>query len=70
MIVLNLILSVAIPGISLGGHLGGLVGGIAATYALTVGRRSRNPILGPALVVAVGVAAVLVAYVRVQSYTF
>jgi membrane associated rhomboid family serine protease len=70
MIVLNLVLTFAIPNISIGGHLGGLVGGITATYLLAATRRSGNKLLGPALVLGVGVIAIIVAYLRVQSYTF
>ena len=34
LILVNLALTFAMPGISIGGHIGGLAGGIAATYAL------------------------------------
>jgi membrane associated rhomboid family serine protease len=70
LIVLNLALSFAIPNISIGGHLGGLAGGIAATFAITQFRYGRRAMLGPALVVLVGVASVAVAYFRVENYTF
>jgi membrane associated rhomboid family serine protease len=68
LIVLNLVITLSIPNISLGGHLGGLVGGIAATFALMHFRHSRHRALGPALVVLIGVASVVVAYVRVNGY--
>jgi membrane associated rhomboid family serine protease len=68
LIVLNLALSLAIPGISIGGHLGGLIGGIAATWVLTQTRYSRSPVIGPGLVVLIGVISVAVAYVRVENY--
>lgn len=67
MIILNLVLTFAIPNISVGGHLGGLVGGIAATAGLAYGRRARNQSLGIALAVAVGVAAVAIAAIRATS---
>jgi membrane associated rhomboid family serine protease len=70
LIVLNLALSFAIPNISIGGHLGGLAGGIAATFAITQFRYGRRAMLGPALVVLVGVASLVVAYIRVENYTF
>ncbi len=68
LIVLNLVITLSIPNISLGGHLGGLLGGIAATFALMHFRNSRHRALGPALVVLIGVASVVVAYVRVNGY--
>ncbi len=70
LIVLNLALTFAIPNISVGGHLGGLVGGVLATFALAHFRHARPRWIGPALVVAVGVASLLVAYVRVESYDY
>jgi membrane associated rhomboid family serine protease len=68
LIVINLALSFAIPNISIGGHLGGLAGGILATFALAHFRYTQPRSLGPALVVLIAVASVVVAYVRVESY--
>ena len=34
LIVINLVITVAVPGISLGGHVGGLIGGLAAGWVL------------------------------------
>lgn len=70
LIVLNLAITFAIPNVSIGGHLGGLVGGVASTFALAHFSRHQQRALGPALVVLVGVASILVAYVRVENYTF
>ena len=69
LIVLNLALSLVIPGISIGGHLGGLVGGISATWVLTQTRYARSPLIGPGLVVLIGVLSIAVAYVRVENFT-
>lgn len=67
LIVINLVLSVAIPNISIGGHVGGLVGGIVGTFALARTRYLRNKLIGPALVVLVGIVAVAVAVARAKG---
>jgi membrane associated rhomboid family serine protease len=73
-IVLNLLLSFLIPGISIGGHIGGLVGGALCMLALTrLGRvhavYGRPGLVGVLGVVGVGVASLVVAWLQVQSYT-
>jgi membrane associated rhomboid family serine protease len=72
-IVLNLVLTFAVPNISIGGHVGGLAGGALAGLALSRFGRGhaiygRPGVLGVAAIVAVGVASVVVAYLRVESY--
>ena len=58
-IVLNLVFTFAIPGISIGGHVGGLIGGFLAGWILTdVGPRYlRDPNLVIGTVVALGALA-------------
>lgn len=72
LIIINIGISFAVPGISIGGHLGGLVGGILATLALTRSRPGRAAFGGLSAVhagtlVALGVASILVAYWRVRG---
>ena len=74
LIVFNLVLTFAIPNISIGGHLGGLAGGALAMLALSRFGRThaiygRPGVIGVAGLIAVGLASVLVAYARVQGVT-
>jgi membrane associated rhomboid family serine protease len=73
-IVINLVISFAIPNISWGGHIGGLIGGILVTLAYAhwgdrgraqYGQLGLGGILG---LVAVGVGSVVIAYFRVRGY--
>jgi len=71
-IVINIVFTIAVPGISIGGHLGGLVGGALGTLALshfgrthpTYGRSGLPGIVG---VLAVGAIAILVSYWKVRG---
>jgi membrane associated rhomboid family serine protease len=71
-IVINVIFTLTIPGISIGGHLGGLIGGAGATLALShFGRRhpgyGRASLLGIAGVLIIGAVSVLVSYWKVRG---
>jgi membrane associated rhomboid family serine protease len=72
-IILNLVLSFVIPGISIGGHLGGLTGGALSMLALTRFGRAhavygRPGLLGAVGVAAVGLASLAIAWIQVQQY--
>jgi membrane associated rhomboid family serine protease len=58
LIVLNLIISFTLPGISWGGHIGGLLGGALAALVLQLGDRHRAQALAMAGCAAIAVAAV------------
>jgi membrane associated rhomboid family serine protease len=72
--VINFLITLAVPGISLGGHAGGFVGGILCGLALTRFGRGhaaygRLGAVGVGAIAGVGVASVLVAYLKVRGYT-
>ncbi len=57
LILLNLVISFALPGISWGGHIGGLIGGAVTMLVLQFGARHRRQALALAGCAAIGVAA-------------
>ena len=59
LIILNLIFSVAVPDISIGGHIGGLVGGFFAGLAMRTADERRLPALGFLGCLLISVLAVL-----------
>jgi membrane associated rhomboid family serine protease len=58
LILINLVISFALPGISWGGHVGGLVGGALAAYLLQLAERRRLQALGFAACAVIAVLAV------------
>jgi membrane associated rhomboid family serine protease len=73
LVVINLVLSFAISGISIGGHIGGLIGGALCTLVLSQFGRghaaySRVGLWGIAGVLGVGLLSIAVAYWRVRGY--
>ncbi len=72
-IALNLAFTLFIPGISIGGHLGGLAGGALGILALSRFGRGhavygKPGLVGIAGLLAVGVASILISFLRVQQY--
>jgi hypothetical protein len=57
-LILNLIITFAYPGISIGGHLGGLAGGVLGAFAILAADRRRSPALAIAACVLIGILAV------------
>ncbi|HZL47847.1 MAG TPA: rhomboid family intramembrane serine protease [Solirubrobacteraceae bacterium] len=57
LILINLIISFTLPGISWGGHIGGLIGGALVALVMQLGDRYRSQALALAGCLAIGVAA-------------
>jgi hypothetical protein len=56
LLVVNLLLTFTMPGISVGGHIGGLIGGLVTGMAMaTVDRKMRSPSAAVAVGVGLGV---------------
>jgi membrane associated rhomboid family serine protease len=71
---INFAITLLVPGISLGGHLGGFVGGALCGLALSRFGRGhaaygRVGLVGVAGMLAVGIASVVVSYLKVRGYT-
>jgi len=63
LIVVNLVITLSVPGISIGAHIGGLIGGGLATLGFQQGDRLRSPAVGYGVCVALAVVAVVGAIV-------
>ncbi|HET9544050.1 MAG TPA: rhomboid family intramembrane serine protease [Gaiellaceae bacterium] len=72
-VLLNVAITLFVPNISLGGHLGGLAGGILVILALMHFSRShpaysKIDVTTVASLLAIGVGALLLSYLRVRGY--
>jgi membrane associated rhomboid family serine protease len=67
LIVLNLIISFTLPGISWGGHLGGLIGGALAAALMRLGDRYRNQALALAACALIAAASVAGSFAVAKS---
>jgi len=61
LIIINLVLTVSLPGISIGGHVGGLIGGGLATLGFNQGDRMRSRAIGWSACGAIIVASIAAA---------
>src|ERR1019366_3956836 len=59
LIVINLVITLSVPGISIGAHIGGLIGGGLATLGFQQGDRLRSPAVGYGVCLALAVVAVV-----------
>lgn len=67
LILINLVISFTLPGISWGGHVGGLIGGALAALVLQLGDRRRVPQLALAGCVALALIAAAACVVTAKS---
>ena len=70
LIVINLILTVSLPSISIGGHIGGLIGGGLATLGFHQSDRMRSPALGYAICGALAVISIAGALLVAHGTSF
>jgi membrane associated rhomboid family serine protease len=66
LIVINLVITFAVSGISIGGHIGGLISGIVLMWLLL--RFRRSTLYSVAAIAAVVVISFVIAYLKVRNY--
>jgi len=69
LIVINLIISFTLPGISWGGHVGGLIGGALAAVAIQLGNRYRSQLLALSTCLLLGACAFAGSLIAAHSST-
>jgi hypothetical protein len=67
LLVVNLVLTFAIPGISIGGHLGGLAAGTTVGALMTGARTGRHAAVGFGAALLLSTAVVAAAVIRAQG---
>ena len=58
-VILNLLFTLGVPGISIGGHIGGLIGGALATFVVIAGERRHRPAAEALALLGLGILSIV-----------